>query len=328
MTLLATPSGPAARPASAGDGERLRELRSRIDGMQGPELGGVRLPVPEALSPLFPAGLRAGGAYRVEGSNTLLLALLAASSAEGSWCGAVGIPELGIEAAAAHGVELERLVLVPSPGRQWLSVVAALVDALGVVAVRPPSAIGEADAARLAARLRQHDSALLVLGPWPRAEAVLRVAEEEWEGIGRGHGHLGARRLRLSLSGRSGAGRIRELLGEFDRLVGEVPGNDQVVTHGEPHPGNVLRGPAGPRLIDWDTVQLAPPERDLWLLPDALHAEYTRRTGRPVSAAALALYRLRWQLADIAVYVDELRRARETTEDTTAAWTYLNRYLA
>lgn len=124
------------------------------------------------------------------------------------------------------------------------------------------------------------------------------------------------------------AGRIRTLLGEFDRLVEEVPGNDWVVTHGEPHPGNVLHGPDGPRLIDWDTVRLAPPERDLWLLPDALHAEYTRRTGRPVSAAALALYRLWWELADIAVYVTDLRRAHESTEDTAASWTYLNRYLA
>jgi spectinomycin phosphotransferase len=126
------------------------------------------------------------------------------------------------------------------------------------------------------------------------------------------------------------AGRIGDLLGEFDRLVEQVRGGagGWVVTHGEPHPGNVLWGPGGPRLIDWDTVQLAPPERDLWLLdrPD-LHAEYTRRTGRPVSAAALALYRLWWDLADIAAYVTELRREHEATEDTAASWTYLNRAL-
>jgi thiamine kinase-like enzyme len=39
-----------------------------------------------------------------------------------------------------------------------------------------------------------------------------------------------------------------------------------VVTHGEPHPANVIRTPGGLKLIDWDTVQLAPAERDLWMV--------------------------------------------------------------
>ncbi|WP_207232468.1 hypothetical protein [Micromonospora kangleipakensis] len=36
--------------------------------------------------------------------------------------------------------------------------------------------------------------------------------------------------------------------------------------HGEPHPGNPDPGTLGLRLIDRDTVQIAPPERDLWML--------------------------------------------------------------
>ncbi len=43
----------------------------------------------------------------------------------------------------------------------------------------------------------------------------------------------------------------------------------RVVTHGEAHAGNTIRTPAGWRLIDRDTVALAQPERDLWML----HAE-------------------------------------------------------
>jgi spectinomycin phosphotransferase len=39
-----------------------------------------------------------------------------------------------------------------------------------------------------------------------------------------------------------------------------------VVTHGEPHPGNILRAAGGLYLIDWDTVGLALPERDLWMV--------------------------------------------------------------
>jgi len=144
---------------------------------------------------------------------------------------------------------------------------------------------------------------------------------------------------RLLLAGR--AAHVRGLLGEFDRLAGLVAEESApwVVTHGEPHPGNVMRGPAGLRLIDWDTVLLAPPERDLWMVAgdgvrngdaddDGLLDAYTRATGRPVSATALSLYRLCWDLADIAIYVDTLRHPHRRTDDTTASLTYLARYLA
>ena len=43
---------------------------------------------------------------------------------------------------------------------------------------------------------------------------------------------------------------------------------EAVLTHGEPHPGNLMRTVQGLRLIDWDTVALAQPERDLWMLDD------------------------------------------------------------
>ncbi|MEU6251152.1 phosphotransferase [Streptomyces sp. NPDC047043] len=111
-----------------------------------------------------------------------------------------------------------------------------------------------------------------------------------------------------------------------------------MLTHGEPHPGNIIRSPAGPRLIDWDTVQIAPPERDLWMLTTALAdllgeepacdddqalARYTRLTGRTATPTGIALYRLWWTPADIAVFVDELRRPHGTGQDVTAALTYL-----
>lgn len=126
--------------------------------------------------------------------------------------------------------------------------------------------------------------------------------------------------------------RVEQMLSEFDRLVEQVRATNSpwVVTHGEPHPGNLIRSADGLRLIDWDTVRIAPPERDLWLVAgdsEDLLAEYTRATGRQISSAALACYRLRWDLDDIAIYVDELRRPHRATEDITASWTYLNRYL-
>ena len=63
-----------------------------------------------------------GGSYTVD-SASLALALLAGPSAAGGWCGVVGVGDFGVEAAQALGVDLDRTVLVPDPGDQWLEVV-------------------------------------------------------------------------------------------------------------------------------------------------------------------------------------------------------------
>src|SRR6185503_14185813 len=61
---------------------------------------------------------------------------------------------------------------------------------------------------------------------------------------------------------------VAELLRLLDRLATDVASRDAewVVTHGEPHAANIIRTDAGLALIDWDTVALAPRERDLWML--------------------------------------------------------------
>ena len=66
------------------------------------------------------------------------------------------------------------------------------------------------------------------------------------------------------------AGLVAGWLDEFDRLAEHVAAADAdlVVTHGEPHGGNIMRVGRELLLIDWDTVALAPPERDLWMLDD------------------------------------------------------------
>nr|WP_211212584.1 phosphotransferase [Nonomuraea coxensis] len=130
------------------------------------------------------------------------------------------------------------------------------------------------------------------------------------------------------------AGRVHAWLADFDRLAGEVRASaaDWVVTHGEPHPGNVMRAPAGTWLIDWATVQIAPPERDLWMLTtgggraggdEEVLAHYTRLSGRAVTPAGLALYRRWWPLADVAAFVADLRRPHGDSEDAAAALRYL-----
>ncbi|MEV4894803.1 phosphotransferase [Nonomuraea sp. NPDC055795] len=135
-----------------------------------------------------------------------------------------------------------------------------------------------------------------------------------------------ARRL---LSGH-GAARLREVLAGFDAQAA-AHGTGTVITHGEPHPGNVLRAGSTRLLIDWDTVALAPPERDLWLaLSECRRAReaYTAATGHEVSQQAMDFFRLRWQLDDISIYVQDFRSPHEDDPDTRTAWEGLRAYVA
>jgi len=122
------------------------------------------------------------------------------------------------------------------------------------------------------------------------------------------------------------AGPVRRGLDALDRWArAPAAAENLVITHGEPHPGNVIRPPADGRimLIDWDTVALAPPERDLWMVATGTGDElrrYTELTGRPVDAAALELYRLRWALDDLSCFVRDLRAPHHRTPGTEHAW--------
>jgi spectinomycin phosphotransferase len=158
------------------------------------------------------------------------------------------------------------------------------------------------------------ESALADLGrPWttgPYAEAARRLLAEHAAGV-------------------------TERLARRDALIAVLPPEDRwVITHGEPHPGNVLRTADGLRLIDWDTVGLAPPERDLWMLTSAmidaprsddvaLLDRYRHATGHQVSPAAIEFYRHWWILADIASYTEHLRRPHTDDADASDALSYL-----
>lgn len=192
--------------------DEIRRLQDRIRGMQRTRLADRTLPTSEALAELLPEGaLAAGGSYVVDGSTALALELLHGPSRAGSWCAVVGMPDLGLEAVASAGLGLERLVLVPQPGDQWLSVVSALVDAVAVVLVQPPARarVGEAAASRLGARLRQREAVLVATRAWPRAHARLSVTESDWAGIGAGFGHLAARQVTVASSSPAWQGRTR-----------------------------------------------------------------------------------------------------------------------
>lgn len=180
-----------------------------------------RLPVLDALSPLLPeGGLRRGSVVEIEGpgATSLLLALLAGPSSAGSWVALVGLPQVGLAAAAELGVVLDQVVAVAErPPSGWAPVVAALLDAFDVVALCP-RAVGPHQARRLAARARERGSVVVALtGPADRArpregpDVRLRVVDHRWEGLGWGHGHLQARRLTVAATGRREAARPRRV---------------------------------------------------------------------------------------------------------------------
>src|SRR5215216_2758058 len=173
------------------------------------------LPVVPALRPLLPGrGLRRGTTVTVSRSAALALALVAGASAAGSWVAAVGLPDLGVVAAAETGVVLERLALVPAPGaRAWPTVVAALLDAVDVALVRSPPGLPSAQIRRLIARARERGAVLVPLGPWPEpADLRLAVTASAWHGLGQGHGSLHSRVAEVVATGRGAATRERRTL--------------------------------------------------------------------------------------------------------------------
>lgn len=168
------------------------------------------LPVHQALAGLLPwGGLRRGSTVAVRGSTSLLFALLAQATETGSWAALVGMPNLGLRAAAELGVAVDRLALVRHPGADLPRVVAALLDGMDLVAV-DPARLTDSQVHRLSARARHRGAVLLASGPWPGADLELTYESGEWRGLGDGHGHLLAREARVSVRGRRAANRQTE----------------------------------------------------------------------------------------------------------------------
>jgi hypothetical protein len=86
----------------------------------------------------------------------------------------------------------------------------------------------------------------------------------------------------------------------------------------------VVRVPGGDLvLVDWDTVRLAPRERDLWMVDAgdglALRA-YEAVTGVRPDVGRVACYRRRWDLADLAAFAHALRRPHPGDASDLKSW--------
>jgi Phosphotransferase enzyme family len=121
---------------------------------------------------------------------------------------------------------------------------------------------------------------------------------------------------------------VGRLLARYDELVRQARsrGAAAVLTHGEPHPGNTMLTDDGWLLIDWDTALVAPPERDLWSLDPGdgtILDAYASATGVRPQPYLLDLYRLRWDIADVAMEVSRFRRPHAGSVDDDEAWKLL-----
>jgi spectinomycin phosphotransferase len=157
-----------------------------------------------------------------------------------------------------------------------------------------------------------------------RLEAALRELDQTWTG---GPFSEPARQILARHSSY-----VAELLALGDQLSVEVArrSTNWVVTHGEPHGGNVMRTGERHVLVDWDTVALAPPERDLWMLVGNDGEEtgiYADATGHEPDEVAVNFFRLRWDLDDIVAFTDELRSPHQHNQDTEKAYDALTFYL-
>jgi hypothetical protein len=199
--------------------KRASELSPEVAGLGADRL----LPVLPPLAGLFPGGgLRRGSTVAVSrgrspGATTLMLALLAAASKAGSWCAIVGVPALGLVAAAEMGVVLERTALIPHPGAHHDKVVATLLDGFDIVVAatlgRPPPALRS----QFAARARQHGCVFVPLREpggatdWEGADVSLSTEGSTWHGLGSGRGRLRSRELTVVARGRGAAARPRQV---------------------------------------------------------------------------------------------------------------------
>jgi spectinomycin phosphotransferase len=99
------------------------------------------------------------------------------------------------------------------------------------------------------------------------------------------------------------------------------------VCHSDIHAGNILIGADDAfYIVDWDTLTLAPKERDLmyigggllgnWLHPEEEEARFYRTYGQTqMDATALAYYRYERIVQDIAAFCEQLLLTNEGGED-------------
>lgn len=187
------------------------------------------LPVHPVLAPLFGVapgdpGLVRGHTVVCSGSAAMscALAVMAAPTQVGSWAGVVGLPSVGVSAAAELGVVLSRTVFVAGTSSSSSSssstssstfassdmaaVISALVDGVEVLVLsrQVVASVSGGVMCTLHTRLQSRGGVLVLVGDPGSVSADVRLVATTmmWDGVGAGNGHLQRRRVSIELAAR------------------------------------------------------------------------------------------------------------------------------
>jgi hypothetical protein len=126
----------------------------------------------------------------------------------------VGLNDLAPAAVLEANLDAERVAFIdPGNSGRHVDVLAALIGAVDVIVFDARLSLRPSDSRRLASRLRERGSILIVVSPGGAvnsslsADLSLTVSDAQWEGLGCGYGHLRSRRVRVGVNGRGRASR-------------------------------------------------------------------------------------------------------------------------
>jgi hypothetical protein len=126
----------------------------------------------------------------------------------------VGLNDLAPAAVLEANLDAERVAFIdPGNSGRHVDVLAALIGAVDVIVLDARLSLRPSDGRRLASRLRERGSILIVVSPGGAvnsslsADLSLTVSDAQWEGLGCGYGHLRSRRVRVGINGRGRASR-------------------------------------------------------------------------------------------------------------------------
>lgn len=120
-------------------------------------------------------------------------------------------------------------------------------------------------------------------------------------------------RVRLSLGERIAD--IGRWVATYHRLAAMAATRSWVTTHGEPHSANQLVTSTGRLLVDWESLRVAPAERDLRVLVQDGHADLCEPDWPMIE-----LFDLEWRLEEIVSYARWFLAPHTGTASDEVAW--------
>ncbi|GAB4066720.1 hypothetical protein GCM10028777_20550 [Angustibacter speluncae] len=219
---------------------------------------------------------------------------------EGAYAGAVALAAQGLEFVLAPVRSASGTCTVPVGG----GALSATPWRDGTSGDGPHADL--ADARRSAARLSRLHAARVgadvrswapLVGP-DLGDRLADLLARDWDG-----GPHGATAHEALLAGLDD---VRTWTARYHRLAARTDPATWVPTHGEPHTRNLLRTDAGELVVDWESLAVAPRERDLATLVDhgpGWEDAYAWPAGRVgPDPDLLELFDLEWRLDEIAQY--------------------------